>query len=774
MSVHANPVASSHQPREDSQLKSSISPPLSSARRSPTIEIARNTSQDFLRALSLATETRISSEPTKRARFHRANPSVRTNFRLSPPTKLAAAQKQHHRAPDRARESDIEEINLHLPNKMAKLKRQATPAPDPKITRDKPTATPRPRGISRATTATKHGKNHRLTLKQRNVVRCLMSPAKLNMSPTQASTVFNYIFRNRSLTPKMLREDWATRKNKKGGNMYIDRIIKCAGTFTREEIIAGEEAVAHVRNACNNLQIELPEDVDMDEDMGVPTDATVLHPTAPLSRLPRGIVNGEAMPIGYQPEPDNYVKSSDLWREDDTSFRRRVAMCPGEGVHTRRQVNQYVPRTPSVEPRVVRNTFVPVAPGDSEDSDLEGQAEERRIERTQSAPAEQQRYAQEQVRRDQARQKRGVMPQRRYQPRRTALGRIVEDDDEEEDEEEDSSDDDGNNSEEEVDENNYGDFAAVDVGQDTASDHQFYLVDLEDDEDTVHGLADPNMSDSGSGELEVVEVSDMRHQLEIISGSENDNPPRRSSFAEQAQQMKEDQYLLPVLKTMGTLSHEKLVECFRAAFPKLTDHEVRKFNFRSPAEIKDVWHLHRNQDKMFDLDDALKSPDSPLSPSYVRRLRMFHRFVLHRNANGNGYSLPPPFKAIPPNENIYKCGGPILRVALPNSENVEDIMVCNDAFCAFCAQDHPPTCDPDYNLNSMPFIHAKYLSNENMSIFGAGGLPYSLFAAGGLRDLTAVPEKARRDAEPLNVLFLDDRRRAAVVCDPEKCEKCKA
>jgi hypothetical protein len=747
-----------------------FSPPLASARRSPTIKLTQNTSQDFFRALSLAIETRSRSEPTKRARFHRANPSVRTNFHLSPPIKLAAAQKQHHRAPSRPKQSVTEDNNQHLPNKMAKLKKQATPAPDPKATRDKPTATPRPRGISRATTGTKHGKNHRLTLKQRNVVRCLMSPAKLNMSPTQESTVFNYIFRNRSLTPKMLREDWPTRKNKKGGNMYIDRIIKCAGTFTREEIVAGEEAVSHIRNACDRLEIELPEDFEMDEDMGDPTDATVLHPTAPLSRLPRGIINGEAMALGYQPEPDNYVKSSDLWQEDDTSFRRRVAMCPGEGVHTRRQVNQYVPRTPSVEPRVVRNTFVPVAPGDSKDSDLEGQAEERRIQRTQSAPAEQQRYADEQARRDRARQKRGIMPQGRTQPRRTALGRIVE-----HDEEEDSSEDDGNDSDEEEDENNDGHFNAVDAEQDAASNHESNPVDLEDDEETVHGLANPNMSDSGSGELELVpEVADMAHQFEIISVSEKNDPSRKPSIAEQRQQIKGDQYVLPVLKAMLKLPHEKRVECFRAAFPKLKEHEVKKFHFRSSAEIKDVWHLHRNHDKIFDLDDALKSSDSPLSPSHVPRLRVYHRFVVSRHKNGIGYNRPAPFSAIPPTEDIYKCGGPIMRVAVANPDTIEDIMICNHAFCFDCAseQSQPPTCDPDYNLHGMPFIHAKYMNKEDMSIFGASGLTYSLFEASGLRDLTALPEKALRDAEPLNILFLGGYRRNAIVCDPEKCEKC--
>lgn len=289
---------------------------------------------------------------------------------------------------------------------MAKLKKQATPAPDPNTTRDEPTATSRPRGISRASAATKHGKNHRLTLKQRSVVRYLMSPSKLNMSPFEARTVFNHIFPNKIFTPNMISEDWATRKNRKGGNMYIDRIVKSAGTYTREEIVASEEAIAKIHNACDELEIEIPDDVEMEEDLGDPTDATVLHPTAPLSRLPRGTIDGEYLPVGYQPRTDDYVDATTLWNEDDTSVRRRVMMCPGDGVYTRRQVNRFVRRTPSVEPRIVNNTFVAVAPGDTDDSDLEGQREMRRIRRTQAAPDEQQRYAQEKARRDQERKKR--------------------------------------------------------------------------------------------------------------------------------------------------------------------------------------------------------------------------------------------------------------------------------------------------------------------------------------------------------------------------------
>jgi hypothetical protein len=604
---------------------------------------------------------------------------------------------------------------------MAKLKKQATPAPDPGSTRDKTTATPRPEGISRVSATNKHGKNHRLTLKQRNVVRNLMAPNKLNMTASQASTIFNYIFRNRSLTAKELREDWATRNNRKGGNMYIDRILKHAGNFTREEIVASGEAVAQIRNACDNLEIELPGNVEMDEDMGDPTDATVLHPTAPLSRLPRGVIDGDRIVLGYQPKPEGWVRATTLWEEDDRSIRRRVKMC-GEGVHTRRQVNQYVPRTPSVEPRVVGNTFLPVAPGDSDDSDLEGQAEMRRIQRAQSAPAEQQRCAQEQQRRDQARQNRASVPRALAEQARSGfMSRIEEEDEDEEEDDEDNAGGESDDDSGQEDEDNNGGFNAVDAEQDESNDHQFNLADLLENEETPIN----NTRHSRSGEMGVVDntLRKMSDQFRAVSVSET-NTSVRALAAAQAQQIKEDHYALPVLEVLITLSLAKPIEVFRAAFPTLKDHEVGKFNFRSCEDIQAVWHLHRGHPKMFDLDDALKSTYSPILPSYVPRLRMYHRAVVYHLRNGNGFNRPPTFGEIPPTEEIYKYGGPIIRVAVPENAAIEEIMICNNAFCSMCSffQGSPATGDPDYNLHNLPFIHARYINAENMSIVAPGSL----------------------------------------------------
>ena len=143
--------------------------------------------------------------------------------------------------------------------------------------------------------------------------------------------------------------------------------------------------------------------------------------------------------------------------------------------------------------------------------------------------------------------------------------------------------------------------------------------------------------------------------------------------------------------------------------------------------------------------------------------------------NGEGFNRPPAFSAIPPNDEIYQSGGPIMRVAVQDTETTEDIMICNNTFCSICSylQSRPADGDPEYNLHGMPFVHTECLKMDDMAIIGAGVLTDDHFEAGGLRDLVAVPAKALYRDEPMEVLFLDGHRRAAVVCTPEKCKSCR-
>jgi len=125
-------------------------------------------------------------------------------------------------------------------------------------------------------------------------------------------------------------------------------------------------------------------------------------------------------------------------------------------------------------------------------------------------------------------------------------------------------------------------------------------------------------------------VESVSRQIRAISISSSvDDPPSRASAALQAKSVKDDRYIIPALNVMVSLPLAERVRIFRAAFPKLRDHEVNKLTFHSYAEIKEAWYQHRHHPKMFDLDDALKSNDSPMSPSYAPRLRMFHRGKIH-------------------------------------------------------------------------------------------------------------------------------------------------
>ncbi|GAB7333656.1 hypothetical protein MBLNU13_g05212t2 [Cladosporium sp. NU13] len=476
--------------------------------------------------------------------------------------------------------------------------------------------------------------------------------------------------------------------------MYIDHLIERADTFIRKKIVASKEDVTYIRNACDQLEIELSEDVEMDADLGDPTDATVLHSTIRLPRLPSGNIDDYAFLIGYLPRSDDYVDSKTLRHEDDRSsinaFRARI-----------------------FEPRVVANTFLPVAPGDSDDSDLEDQAKMRQVLRAQSAPAAQRRHAQEQDRRNRERQKRGVVPRRREGVLRSSgLGRILEEtDDEEDDGKEDVNGDNESQSEVEAEDDHDEDFIAVVDQEDPESKHQFNLADLlQDEEETViYGCdnrpANNITNDSGNDQIEVVDNES--HQIRALSISDANDTPRRlsaQSAAQQAKYIKEDRNILPALKAMLLLPLAKRIKVSGFAFPKIKDYELNKFNFRPYAEIEGVWHFHRNHPKMFDLDDAIKSPDSPMSPSFVSSLRMFHRFVLQHNFYGKAYNSPPHFGAIPPAEDTYKCGGSLVRMAVPDTNTVEEVMVYNDAFRSDCAFSQPeaPTGDPEYNLRACP------------------------------------------------------------------------
>jgi hypothetical protein len=178
---------------------------------------------------------------------------------------------------------------------------------------------------------------------------------------------------------------------------------------------------------------------------------------------------------------------------------------------------------------------------------------------------------------------------------------------------------------------------------------------------------------------------------------------------------------------------------------------------------------------MFVLDEALTSPDSPLSPFYVPRLLMFHRTGLMLMANDNGYDRPLTFSAISPAEDFYKCGGPLTGVSVKETDSVEDIMICNDAFCSICSVlfETPATGDPDFDLGILPFLHTRFLDTANTSLKDVTGQPDAGFEVGKFKDLTVVFHSCARRADAVNVMSFDGYQRLVALFDPGQCEKCK-
>jgi hypothetical protein len=64
---------------------------------------------------------------------------------------------------------------------------------------------------------------------------------------------------------------------------------------------------------------------------------------------------------------------------------------------------------------------------------------------------------------------------------------------------------------------------------------------------------------------------------------------------------------------------------------------------------------------------------------------MYHRIAVRHQQNSNGFNRPPISSDIPPTEEMYKYGGPIVRVAVLKISAIKDIMVCNNAFSSMCS-----------------------------------------------------------------------------------------
>jgi hypothetical protein len=117
-----------------------------------------------------------------------------------------------------------------------------------------------------------------------------------------------------------------------------------------------------------------------------------------------------------------------------------------------------------------------------------------------------------------------------------------------------------------------------------------------------------------------------------------------------------------------------------------------------------------------------------------------------------------------------------VRVSVTGSGSIEEIMICNDVFCAGCSIlfGKPVPRDPDFNMYDLPLIHTRFLDTANMCLKNLVGHSDPRFEKGGISDLTTVLHGSVRRAEAVEVMFSDGFQRAVAVCDPEQCQECKA
>lgn len=209
----------------------------------------------------------------------------------------------------------------------------------------------------------------------------------------------------------------------------------------------------------------------------------------------------------------------------------------------------------------------------------------------------------------------------------------------------------------------------------------------------------------------------------------------------------------------------------RAAFPGARERnsdQAEAMVLTDPREVDRTWATMASTDRpLFEFSDSLTSSDSPLSPSYAPRMRMFHAVNI---ISSNGLPLlPSSERAIVSTSDLYRHGGPALRAYSANFASSEDILACNPAFCRICGSEPFDVQAEDFH--SRPYVHNADLDWERYEQDPRDGSVTNINFFGdvdfdGLRD---HPVQARR---ALPVTYHDNVQRITDLCDPADCEKC--
>lgn len=595
----------------------------------------------------------------------------------------------------------------------------------------------RSRRTSRATLIN----SHRLTLKQRTVIYYLLSKKQFSLTSEDAIIFFHHIFPNKEdLTAKNIHDDWTRRNSKTNGStMYNMRICKSKNNFTREEILAHEYALSQIEQACDHFDIAY--DFDFVVDLGSPTDGVFLHPSPSLSRLPRGILNGRTLPLGYQQMPADWVDPTVQWYRDEARLHRKVRVY-GD-MHTRSKLNEVVARTPSVTPAPAPAAPVARASATPSQASVRGSptAGLQTIDEEDNEDEQDEGESQDE------------------QERQDEHG--------EQDEEENQVEEGGLSEEEEVEDNGDGE-EEDDEQPDQVNDQAGKTVHEDElvNEQTQEQHDDFQMIDRELDQDDVITIVSEDVGRLSIHGNDLQRVHRRTQ--RMGRSFKREPRTQAILDAISALPAAKKMDFFKAAFPTLKDDDAAQLNLNTHAEIEAAWYRLRTDEHQstFQFLDALTSSDSPLCSSYAPRLLMFHRFFLQAHWNGLSYNRPAPFSAIPVLDSLYKRGGQVLRAFVPGTNSYEDIMACNDAFCGYCAGPSyvPPTEDPAQDTGNLPFVHSSGLDYGSATMID-GVTEGVQFQDDGMGDLGSVLPAGARFPALMNITFADGLQRAVFICN---------
>lgn len=222
--------------------------------------------------------------------------------------------------------------------------------------------------------------------------------------------------------------------------------------------------------------------------------------------------------------------------------------------------------------------------------------------------------------------------------------------------------------------------------------------------------------------------------------------------------------LLQVRGAIVRMDHDDRVRLLHGAFPNVAMIGVDSLLVNANGDFERVWALlGQLSQPLFPLEHSFTSHDSPMSPSYLEPLPMFHARDVQPSQNG--YIVSAGAQHIHANMDIYRRGGLLLRSWNAGTQRIEEFLTCNTAFCQACGLSNN---DPLYDFQGLPFVHFMALDWSNPMDNAGAFLPLPHIGAANLPPFYRPPRTSCMDH---NVLLADNTVRKAMVCAGE-CNVC--